>query len=87
MEQMTTLTTKPCDDMVIELSEKDILLLNAKAKFFDLQRVIELQQAETQKFIAMRLELVKQIEALESESNPMTVEEVQEAQHEEPITA
>lgn len=42
------------------------MLQTAKAKFFDIQRVIEQKQAELNYLIETRVNLVKQIEAMET---------------------
>jgi hypothetical protein len=57
------------------------MLQEAKAKFFDLQRVIETKQNELNHLIDLRVGLVQQIERLEKEP----VEEG--LKDEEPITA
>lgn len=46
------------------------MIQEAKAKFFDLQRAIEQRQAELSHLVELRVNLVKQIEALEKETCP-----------------
>jgi cell division protein FtsB len=43
------------------------MLQEAKAKFFDLQRVIEQKQAELNGLVELRVNLVKEIEKLEAD--------------------
>ena len=61
-------------------------LLEAKAKFFDLQRVIDQKQVELQHLVKLRTELVGQIESFEKEAASFEVEP-EHLEDSEPITA